>query len=103
MLQRKPMSKSGCCPAANQSDTLLEVVGSLSDLASSGNNDESFNLGQQVARQCILNSSTSLVTNSGWTFHNQSGLYSSNGYTDYLLRAREMPCCHSCSCHKHCC
>ena len=46
----------------------------------------------QVARQCILASNTALVTSTGWTFHNTSGIYTRPTGTDYLLRAREPPC-----------
>jgi len=56
-----------------------------------------FQLGRQIALTCILSpaANVGLVTSTGWTFHNNSGIYGSN----YLLRAREFSALHG---HRWC-
>lgn len=64
----------------------------LAGLSSSASNatglaSEAFQLGRQVALTCILSpeANVGLVTATGWTFKNNSGIYGS----DYLKRARK--------------
>lgn len=82
------LSMEGLCRAANQS-TNFEAA-ALQILARTAvRSPAAFDLGRQVAEKCIVAGNTALVTRTGWTFHNTSGVYQTPAGTDYLLRARK--------------
>ncbi|KAA6420889.1 MAG: hypothetical protein FRX49_09030 [Trebouxia sp. A1-2] len=69
--------------------TQAQTLAALSTAATNatGLASTAFQLGRQVALTCILSpaANVGLVTSTGWTFHNNSGIYGSN----YLLRAQD--------------
>lgn len=80
-------------PAVNGSTaqriaTLNSLVQNATKNASSNG---AFQLGQQVASNCILKSTIALKSYTGWSYSNTSGIYTTATGTDYLLRARELP------------
>ncbi|DBA92269.1 TPA: hypothetical protein ACH3X2_003703 [Trebouxia sp. C0005] len=78
-------------PPANETSnsTQAQTLAALSTAATNatGLASTAFQLGRQVALTCILSpaANVGLVTSTGWTFHNNSGIYGSN----YLLRAQD--------------
>ena len=77
------------CAANSTGAAQVATYNGLSANASTTTNG-AYQLGQQVARQCIIDfASTALITSTGWAFHNTSGVYTRGAYTDYLTRARE--------------
>ena len=95
-LQHAPPSPDRHTAAANTTVATpstadqITTFTTFSQAGAAGTSNSAFQLGQQVARRCILDqTSTALVTNTGWAFHNTSGIYSTPSGTDYLLRARK--------------
>lgn len=71
--------------SAAEVSTLQTLIRNASDPSQAG----AFQLGNQVASKCIINTNLEFVASTGWTFHNDSGVYNQANGIDYLGRARE--------------
>ena len=74
--------------ATNLANTLRALSANAANNGT-GVTNLAYKVAQQVAYTCITSpkASTAIVTNTGWSFHNTTGVYARSTGLDYLLRA----------------